>query len=78
MRQFFMDSAYKTPRMASEYGLQSYPSFETLEAVYEENDMYYESKLNGHRQHHGNGKILWEWVGSSDSMIASSDFKHHF
>ena len=55
-RAFYQDHVYRTPRMSSEYGLQSYPSSETLSMVYEKEDMFYESTLNNHRQHHGNGK----------------------
>ena len=55
-RPFYQDKVYKTPRMSSEYGLQSYPSLETLSAVYEKEDMNYDSSLNRHRQRHRGGK----------------------
>ncbi|WAR04162.1 MANBA-like protein [Mya arenaria] len=51
-RPFFKDSTYQIPRMASEYGLQSFPSMESLRPVYEEQDLYYDSELNTYRQHH--------------------------
>ena len=53
---FFEDSVYRIPRLASEYGLQSYPSHETLEKVYLDSDMDFWSDLNEHRQHHPGGK----------------------
>ena len=55
-RAFYKDEVYRTPRMSSEYGLQSYPSLETLSPVYEKEDLFYEASLNNHRQRHGNGK----------------------
>ena len=44
--------------MGSEYGLQSLPSYETLEAVYEESDMDFWGDLSEWRQHHPFGKAL--------------------
>jgi len=41
--------------MVSEYGFQSFPSYPNLEPVYAAEDMDYDSKMNDHRQHHGNG-----------------------
>ena len=55
-RAFYKDEVYRTPRMSSEYGLQSFPSLETLSPVYAKEDLFYESSLNNHRQRHGNGK----------------------
>ena len=43
--------------MGSEYGLQSLPSYETLEPVYEDVDMDYWGDLSEWRQHHPFGKI---------------------
>ena len=43
--------------MGSEYGLQSLPSYETLEPVYEDADMDYWGDLSEWRQHHPFGKI---------------------
>ena len=61
-RPFFEDSTYKVARMASEYGLESFPSLESLEHVYEEQDMSYNSDLNNYRQHHGaGGYFLFYW-----------------
>lgn len=54
---FFDPSQYRIPRMASEYGLQSWPSLETLEPVYEDSDMDYWSDLNDYRNHHPFGNI---------------------
>ena len=56
---YYMDcwdvSGYPKPRFASEYGFQSYPSFETLAAVSVPGDWTYNSAFMDHRQHHGNG-----------------------
>lgn len=48
-------SGYPKPRFASEYGFQSYPSFETLSEVSLPEDWTYNSRFMDHRQHHGNG-----------------------
>ena len=48
-------SGYPIPRFASEYGFQSYPSFETLAQVSTPKDWNYSSDFMDHRQHHGNG-----------------------
>lgn len=48
-------SGYLKPRFASEYGFQSYPSFETLAKVSLPEDWSYNSAFMNHRQHHGNG-----------------------
>lgn len=49
-------TGYPKPRFASEYGFQSYPSFETLAKVSLPKDWSYNSAFMKHRQHHGNGK----------------------
>ncbi|KAL3837189.1 hypothetical protein ACJMK2_022560 [Sinanodonta woodiana] len=54
---YFDPSVYRIPRFASEYGLQSLSSYETLEKVYNETDMDYWSDMNEHRQHHPFGNI---------------------
>lgn len=54
---FFDPGQYRIPRMSSEYGLQSYPSFETLEPVYSEQDMDYWFDLNDYRNHHPFGNV---------------------
>ena len=49
-------SSFPLPRLMSEYGVQSLPSYSTLSEVYqfpEDADIF--SPLNEHRQHHGNG-----------------------
>ena len=49
-------SSFPLPRLMSEYGVQSLPSYSTLAEVYkfpEDAGMF--SDLNNHRQHHGNG-----------------------
>ena len=48
-------SGYPKPRFASEYGFQSYPSFETLAEVSVQDDWTYDSAFMDHRQHHGDG-----------------------
>ena len=62
-RAFYNDAGYRVPRMASEYGLQSYPSYETLVPVYDPEDLFYESDLNDHRQHHIRGKLYDDHLG---------------
>ncbi|XP_052253221.1 beta-mannosidase-like [Dreissena polymorpha] len=54
-RRFWDAGAYSVPRMASEYGLQSFPSAESLSSVYADADMRYGSELNAYRQHHAGG-----------------------
>lgn len=49
-------SGYPKPRFASEYGFQSYPSFETLAEVSVQEDWTYDSAFMDHRQHHGDGQ----------------------
>ncbi|KAK2563424.1 Beta-mannosidase, partial [Acropora cervicornis] len=49
-------TGYPKPRFASEYGFQSYPSFETLAKVSLPEDWSYNSAFMNHRQHHGNGR----------------------
>ncbi|XP_048589787.1 beta-mannosidase isoform X2 [Nematostella vectensis] len=48
-------SGYPKPRFASEYGVQSYASFETLAPISIEEDWHYNSSFMDHRQHHANG-----------------------
>lgn len=54
---FYDPSQFFVARMLSEYGMQSYPSIEGLEAVYEDADMEYDSDLNNYRNHHPNGEL---------------------
>ena len=53
---FFDPNQFRIPRMSSEFGLQSFPSYETLEPVYDADDMDYWSDLNDYRNHHPFGK----------------------
>jgi len=48
-------STYPIPRYASEYGFQSFPSFDTLSKVSVEGDWTFNSDFMLHRQHHENG-----------------------
>ena len=48
-------SLYPVPRFASEFGLQSWCSFETLEPVSLPVDWDIESDFVNHRQHHDQG-----------------------
>ncbi|XP_076092568.1 beta-mannosidase-like isoform X1 [Mytilus galloprovincialis] len=57
MDPFFMPSSYRIPRFSSEYGLQSLPSYESLNAVLKDSDMYYWSDMLEHRQHHPFGMV---------------------
>ncbi|KAB7504296.1 hypothetical protein Anas_06508, partial [Armadillidium nasatum] len=47
---------YPTTRFASEYGFQSFPSYQTLLPVFSEEDMQIDSDMMEHRQHHPNGQ----------------------
>ncbi|KAL7630337.1 UNVERIFIED_CONTAM: hypothetical protein RMT77_019512 [Armadillidium vulgare] len=47
---------YPTTRFASEYGFQSFPSYQTLLPVFSEEDMQIGSPMMEHRQHHPNGQ----------------------
>ena len=51
-------STFPKPRFASEYGYQSWPSFETVSKVSEESDWSYTSNFSEHRQHHSLGKLV--------------------
>ncbi|XP_063965310.1 beta-mannosidase-like isoform X1 [Lytechinus pictus] len=53
-------SSYPKPRFASEYGVQSWPSFRTLGPVSIATDWSYSSAFSNHRQHHmfGQAQIL--------------------
>nr|XP_006820246.1 PREDICTED: beta-mannosidase-like [Saccoglossus kowalevskii] len=44
-------STYPTPRFVAEFGFQSWPSFQTLERISDEDDWYYDSAFMDHRQH---------------------------
>lgn len=44
-------TSWPVPRLASEYGFQSYPSLSTLKNVYAKSDLNFYSDLNEHRQH---------------------------
>jgi len=47
---------FPNPRFASEYGYQSYPSFQALSSVVTSDDqLVWNSSLLFHRQHHANG-----------------------
>ncbi|XP_060074948.1 beta-mannosidase-like [Ylistrum balloti] len=54
---FYLDGTYRIPRFSSEYGLQAYPSYETLKKVYAPEDLTYWSDLNDYRQHHPAGNV---------------------
>ncbi|KAK3731374.1 hypothetical protein RRG08_017942 [Elysia crispata] len=48
---------FRIPRMASEYGIQSWCNNESLAAVFAPQDFDVNSKMVDHRQHHGMGNI---------------------
>lgn len=52
---------YPKTRFASEYGFQSYPSFEILEPVSEIWDWSFSSAWMTHRQHHPGGNLELQW-----------------
>lgn len=65
---------YPRPRFASEYGFQSWPSFETLSKVSEPEDWDFNSAFMEHRQHHpfGNLEIM---LGIARHMLFPSGCK---
>ncbi|XP_056422462.1 beta-mannosidase isoform X3 [Hyla sarda] len=48
-------TSYPKPRLASEYGFQSWPSFSTIHKVSSPEDWSYSSNFSTHRQHHDSG-----------------------
>ena len=48
-------TAFPTPRFASEYGWQSFPSLYTMAEASQPDDWAYDSPLMQHRQHHPDG-----------------------
>jgi len=54
-------TTYPKTRFASEYGFQSYPSFEILEPVSEIWDWSFSSAWMTHRQHHPGGNLELQW-----------------
>ncbi|KAJ8307151.1 hypothetical protein KUTeg_015235 [Tegillarca granosa] len=79
---FFDNSVYRIPRMASEYGLQSYPSYKSLEEVYAPEDLDYWSDMNDYRQHHpmGNIELLAEMIMylNIDQAVAMKTETEHY
>ncbi|XP_020629469.1 beta-mannosidase-like isoform X2 [Orbicella faveolata] len=65
-------SGYPKPRFASEYGFQSYPSFETLAEVSVEGDWTYDSAFMEHRQHHGDGNEQMLYQAQKHFKLPSS------
>ena len=59
-------SVFPVPRFTSEYGFQSWPSFNTIAAVSEEKDWNLSSQFVTYRQHHPNGTkidLIWHAKG---------------
>ncbi|XP_033733358.1 beta-mannosidase-like [Pecten maximus] len=76
---FYMDGTYRTPRFSSEYGLQSYPSYDTLEKVYAPDDLTYWSDLNDYRQHHPAGNVeLMAEISMLFILPNKTDLKQRF
>lgn len=65
MAPFYEASSYRIPRFSSEYGLQSLPSYETLETVLDKQDLHYWSDMLNHRQHHPFGKNILTFIYST-------------
>ncbi|XP_066430062.1 beta-mannosidase isoform X3 [Eleutherodactylus coqui] len=55
-------TSYPKPRLASEYGFQSWPSFSTIHKVSVPEDWSYSSNFSSHRQHHesGNEQMMFQ------------------
>lgn len=60
VQDLWKDSSIPIPRFCSEYGIQSWPSFTSMERVYNKSDLHYWSKFTDHRQHHLGGQIEME------------------
>jgi beta-mannosidase len=52
---------YPKPRFCSEYGFQSFPSFEVMQGVSEAADWAFSSDWMQQRQHHPNGNLELPW-----------------
>ncbi|OWF41123.1 beta-mannosidase-like [Mizuhopecten yessoensis] len=76
---FYLDETYRIPRFSSEYGLQSYPSYDTLKKVYAPDDLTYWSDLNEYRQHHPAGNVeLMAEISMLFSLPNKTDMKQRF
>ena len=68
-------TVFPKPRFASEYGYQSYPSYETLEKISLEDDLTWDSILMIYRQHHQDGNQQIENMISQNYMLPRSTDK---
>ncbi|XP_064391180.1 beta-mannosidase-like isoform X2 [Halichondria panicea] len=76
------DTKFPTPRFASEFGFQSYPSFASLAKISTKVDWSNDSPLMNHRQHHPNGnqemdaqmKMFFRSPNNSDTAVQFQDF----
>ncbi len=66
-------SIYPKTRFASEYGFQSFPSFEVFSAVTEDFDWSYFSDLMHHRQRHPNGNLELPWQIHTKMLLPLDD-----
>ena len=70
---------YPTPRFASEYGFQSFPSIQTWQPVSLPDDWTYDSDLMNHRQHHADGttQLINEVSVSNNPSLSFIIFVYH-
>ena len=72
-------SVYPTPRFASEFGFQSFPSFQSLRSVSLPEDWSPMSPLMEHRQHHPNGtQELMALIGKLFHLPTASNTTDYF
>ncbi|XP_064649929.1 beta-mannosidase-like [Lineus longissimus] len=65
---------FPKPKFCSEYGIQSYPSFEVLKQVSQPEDWYFNSTFIADRQHHcGGDKQLFDMVKAVMHLPNSTD-----
>ena len=56
------DAAFRIPRMATEYGIQSWCNNESLATVFEHKDFDMTGHMADHRQHHATGTQYSSWA----------------
>ncbi|XP_069119569.1 beta-mannosidase-like isoform X2 [Argopecten irradians] len=79
LEPFYLDGTYRIPRFSSEYGFQSYPSYDTLAKVYAPDDLTYWSDLNDYRQHHPAGNVeLMAEISLLFNLPNNTDLKQRF
>ncbi|ESP02846.1 hypothetical protein LOTGIDRAFT_212346 [Lottia gigantea] len=72
-------NTFPIPRLASEFGSEAWCNYETIEKVFAEADLDYNSEMANHRQHHQNGnEEMLNQTAMHISLPTSSDQKQKF